>query len=201
MPLIKKAIHAVEEMTKDCGISESPVILEPGPDITPCPYESGTMMRVTFGGRSAGISTNEPLSATTKASFMFTAPLRKRTQIMAAAGIVNAIMAFLCRIRKPYPCMTDDHPACLRDLKQEIAGKKIWYTGESNLIREICAGNLVSDPSDATLILVTGDLLGAENGNIQEGMMERVIFLGPSVSGTAAALNGCHFCPYGRANL
>lgn len=189
-------------MVEDCGIAENPVVLEQEHEILKCAYEQGALLRVTFGGRSAGISTNDPVRTTTKPSFMFGASLGKPALRSAAAGILNAITGFLCTSRKLHACLPESHQPCKKELESRIAGKKIWCCGAMDQIRESFASQLVASPHEADLILITSDgMIDDEIGIIPEEPDEKFLFVGPSTAGVAVLTHGCHYCPYGRTNL
>jgi hypothetical protein len=202
MHIINKAVTLIESMIDDCGISENPVVLEQEHEVTRCAFETGALIRVTFGGRSAGIATHDPIRATTKPSFMFGAALNKPAFRSAAAGIINVITGFLCTSRKLHACNPDFHLTCNRELATHIAGKKIWCCGQMQPIRDQCSAHIVEKAGDADLILVTADGMVSNEGDaIPEELGDGVLFIGPSTAGVATVTHGCHFCPYGRTNL
>ncbi|WP_146201176.1 hypothetical protein [Methanospirillum lacunae] len=202
MHIIKKAVNQIESMVEDCGISDNPVILEQENEVARCAYERGALLRVTFGGRSAGLATDDPVRTTTKPSFMFGATLGKPALRSAAAGILNALTGFLCTSRRLHACLPDNHPTCIRELEDLITGKKIWCCGGMDQIRERFSSQIVNTPEEADLILVSSDgMISDENGIIPEEPDERYLFIGPSTSGVAVLTHGCHFCPYGRTNI
>ncbi len=201
MKIIKKIIDEVEKTTNECGLSEGPVFLEEIEGAPLCAYESGKLMKVSFGGRSATVATKTPYNATTKPSFMFNAPLSKEPQIAAAIGITNVIAAFLCRIRKPYPCEPEEHIHCHDCLKAELSGKKIWYIGENaEIIKAI--EQKADSPEQSDIILVTIDKISTEEmEKIPEALKNKIIMVGPSLAGSANILENNHFCPYARGNI
>lgn len=202
MHIINKAVTLVESMVEDCGISENPVTLEQERDVVRCAYERGALLRVTFGGRSAGIATDDPVRTTTKPSFMFGASLGKPALRSAAAGILNALTGFLCTSRRLHACLPEYHEPCIRELRPLIAGKKIFCCGAMDQIRGSFASQLVATPQDADLILVTADgMISDDSGIIPEEPGEKILFIGPSTAGVAILTHGCHYCPYGRTNI
>jgi len=202
MHIINKAVILIESMVEDCGISENPVILDQETEVVKCAYERGALLRVSFGGRSAGIATDDPIRTTTKPSFMFGANLGKPALRSAAAGILNALTGFLCTSRRLHACIPEDHLPCLRELEQAISGKKIWCCGAMDQVRDRFSSQLVAFPEDADLILVSSDgMISDENGIIPEEPSEKYLFIGPSTAGVAILTHGCHFCPYGRMNI
>lgn len=202
MHIINKAVTLIESMLEDCGISDSPVLLEQEKDVVRCAYERGALIRVSFGGSSAGIATDDPIRTTTKPSFMFGASLNKPALRSAAAGIINVLTGFLCTSRKLHACEPEYHSRCKKELYARIAGKKIWCCGEMQPIRDQFSAYLVDKPEDAEMILVTADgMVGDEGGAIPEEPGDGVLFVGPSTAGVATLTQGCHYCPYGRTNL
>lgn len=202
MHIINVAVSRIESMVEDCGISDNRVTIEQDQVVTKCAYERGALLRVTFGGSSAGIATDDPVRTTTKPSFMFGASLNKPAQRTAAAGILNAMTGFLCTSRKLHACTPEHHSPCAVELDRLLAGKKIWCCGDMRQIRDNYAAFLVDSVDDADLILVTADgMVTDEGGTIPDHPDDRVIFIGPSASGVAVLTGGCHFCPYGRTNL
>ena len=117
MHIINKAVTQIELMVEDCGISDNPVTLEQENEVIKCAYERGALLRVTFGGRSAGIASDDPVRTTTKPSFMFGATLGKPALRSAAAGIINAITGFLCTSRRLHACLPENHDICLKELE------------------------------------------------------------------------------------
>lgn len=202
MHIINEAVNRLAATIEGCGLSDNKVTIEQDFELGKCAYEHGALLRVTFGGRSAGIATGDPVRTTTKPSFMFGASLNKPAQRTAAVGIINALTGFLCTSRKLHACTPEHHPECTTDLDRMIAGKKIWCCGEMPLIRDRYQSSIVPTAADADLILVTADgMVSDEGGNIPDQPDDRVLFLGPSTAGVSVLTGGCHFCPYGRTNL
>ena len=189
-------------MVEDCGLSQNNVIIEQEDEVVKCAYEHGALLRVTFGGRSAGIATDDPIRTITKPSFMFGASLKKPAQRTAAAGIINALTGFLCTSRKLHACTPEQHVPCAVELAPLLAGKKIWCCGQMQPIRDRYSSSLAESMEDADLILVTADGMVSDEGEGIPGQPDdRVLFIGPSAAGVAVLTEGCHFCPYGRTNL
>ena len=202
MHIINKAVTLIESMLEDCGISDNAVVLEQEKDVVRCAYEQGALIRVTFGGQSAGIATNDPIRTRTKPSFMFGASLNKPGLRSAAAGIINVLTGFLCTSRRLHACNPDYHTPCNAELSARITGKKIWCCGQMQPVRDQFSAHLVEMAGDADLILVTADgMVSDEGGLIPEEPGDGVLFIGPSTAGVASLIHGCHFCPYGRTNL
>jgi len=198
---INEAVAALKPMLDDCGIGDSPVVLTPDFDLPRCAYERGVPVQVLFGGRSAVFVSDETMKATTKASFMVDAPLKKAAQRAAAAGIVNAVTGFLCTVRTLHACRNEDHTPCREELSSVIRDKKVFCYGEMPDVRRIAGSYLVTDPKEADIILITGDGLVGDGINLEELSEEKLIYLGPSTVGTASLLHCRHFCPFGRGNL
>ncbi|HOW04712.1 hypothetical protein [Methanospirillum hungatei] len=199
---INSAVQALVPMMEECGIAESPVLLTPDYDLPRCAYEKGVPIQVIFGGRSAVFVANEIIKATTKASFMSNAPLKKASQRAAAAGILNAVTGFLCTTRKLHACRQEEHSECRAELATKILNKRIYCYGDMPDARKLAGNLLVNRPEDADVVLVTGDgLIGDDAGILSELSKEKVLYLGPSTVGTAQLLHCEHFCPFGRGNL
>lgn len=199
---INSAVQALVPMMEECGIAESPVLLTPDYDLPRCAYEKGVPIQVIFGGRSAVFVANEIIKATTKASFMSNAPLKKASQRAAAAGILNAVTGFLCTTRKLHACRQEEHSECRAELATKILNKRIYCYGNMPDARKLAGNLLVNRPEDADVVLVTGDgLIGDDAGILSELSKEKVLYLGPSTVGTAQLLHCEHFCPFGRGNL
>jgi len=199
---INSAVQALVPMMEECGIAESPVLLTPDYDLPRCAYEKGVPIQVIFGGRSAVFVANEIIKATTKASFMSNAPLKKASQRAAAAGILNAVTGFLCTTRKLHACRQEEHSECRAELATKILNKLIYCYGDMPDARKLAGNLLVNRPEDADVVLVTGDgLIGDDAGILSELSKEKVLYLGPSTVGTAQLLHCEHFCPFGRGNL
>lgn len=198
---INEAVAALKPMLDDCGIGDSPVVLTPGFDLPRCAYERGVPIQVLFGGRTAVFVSDETMKATTKASFMIGAPLKKATQRAAAAGIVNAVTGFLCTVRALHACRKVDHAPCRDELVSIIRERKVFCCGEMPDVRRIAGSYLVNDPKEADIILITGDGMVNDDINLEKLPEEKIIYLGPSTVGTASLLHCRHFCPFGRGNL
>lgn len=202
MHIINKAVSAIETMIEGCGISENPVIFEQEDSVVRCPYERGALLRVTFGGRTAGIATDNPIRTTTKPSFMFSASLSKPALRSAAAGIINVVSGFLCTSRKLHACTPDCHETCLKELAGVLEGKRTWCCGEMSPIRDHLSSRLTSDPQEADIILVSIDgMVDDITGLVPEEPDEKYLCVGPSTAGVATLTHCAHHCPYGRTNL
>lgn len=199
---INQAVQKLVPMMEECGIEESPVFLTPDYDLPRCAYERGVPVQVVFGGRSAVFVSDEPVQATTKASFMIHAPLKKSAQRAAAAGIINAVSGFLCIVRKLHACSPEEHLICREKLSGEIKGKRVYCCGDIPDARKLAGNTLVDNPENADIILVSGDgLVETEDILFEKIPPEKILYLGPSTTGTAHILQCRHFCPYGRGNL
>ncbi len=202
MHIINKAVNQIEQMINDCGISDNPVILEQENEVVRCFYERGALLRVSFGGRTAGIATDDPIRTTTKPSFMFGSALTKPSLKAAAAGIINVLTGFLCTSRKLHACTPEHHTQCMQELAAKITGKRIWCCGGMDAIRDQFSRQIVSTPEEAELLLVTIDgMINDISGIIPEEPGDSILFIGPSTAGVSSVTHGCHFCPYGRTNL
>lgn len=203
MHIIKKTVQQAEEIVEGCGYEHNAVSLTTIYDTDLCRYEEGTLMRASFGGMDADYVTDAPTNATTKLSFMFSAPLTKRPQQSAAVAIINVLAGFLCMSRRLHACSPQYHDTCIRDLQQKIGTKTLYCAGMMSHIRQVLKTQITEDITAADLILVSGDgLLGDEGERVGEAFLDAAkkefLFIGPSSSGVSNTLHCEHFCPYGR---
>ena len=204
MNILKKAVLQVEMMIEGCGYEHNAVTLTTKNDTNLCVYENGILMQASFGGRTADFVTDVPTHATTKPSFMFTAPLTKRPQQSAAAAIINVLTGFLCISRKLHACSPEHHEICIRELQKKIGDKTLYCAGTLSCIRQSFQNQITDDIKAADLILVSGDgLLGEEGERVGDAFIPEsdteILFIGPSSSGVSSTLHCEHFCPYGRS--
>jgi len=203
MHIINQAVRQAEEMVEGCGYEHNAVSLTPIHDPDICLYEEGTLMRASFGGVEADYVTDAPINATTKLSFMFSAPLTKLPQQSAAVAIINALAGFLCMSRKRHACAPQHHDTCIRELQQKIGNKILYCAGTMPHIRHVLNNQITQDITAADLILISGNGLLGEDGErvgdaFSAATKKEFLFIGPSSSGVSSTLHCEHFCPYGR---
>lgn len=199
---INKAVQALVPMMEECGIAESPVLLTPDYDLPKCAYERGVPVQVLFGGRSAVFVSDEPIKATTKASFMTGSSLKKPAQRAAAGGILNAVSGFLCTVRKLHACTQTDHAPCRDELAKILKSKQVYCCGDMPDVKKIAGNSLVDKPEEADIIIMNNEgIISDEATLLSDIPSEKILYVGPSTVGTAKLLQCEHFCPFGRANL
>jgi hypothetical protein len=201
MDLLIDAIKKLEETAKGSGVEDGTVVLRVDPERKFCQYERGACMEAVFAGRAAEFITDNPLRATTRAGFIFGAPLEKPAQRAAATAITNALAGFFCISRVMRSCDPGCHARCLQGLKMEIGGASVFVLGDSGVISGEFERQGVKSAGDADMILVTGEgMITPGAGELLEGPRGRkkVLFLGPSTAGVASIENIHHWCPFGQ---
>ncbi|KQC05420.1 MAG: hypothetical protein APR53_07715 [Methanoculleus sp. SDB] len=202
MSLITEAVQRLETQVCGSGCEDNIVTLKRNPDGPVCQYVRGVTVAGYYGGRIAHITTNFPIEANTRVSFMFGAALDTAPQRMAALGIMNAVLGFLCLERTINACGATRYSDCQRDLTARIRGRSIYPVGTLSLPSgggEVYAAN----PAAADIILITGDGLCTDEGLAlceQYRDSGRLLFIGPETSGLCSLLDLPHWCPYGRAS-
>jgi len=199
--IITESVKKLEALLEHSGCADAGVLLDVDPDTKNCQFEHGACMTAEFGGRCAEFVTFDPIRARTKISFMFGAPLDNNAVRGAACAIINVATGFLCISRVLRACHPSSHNACLRQLVEEVAGKKIHITGSTALLEDHLTNYLVSDPSDAELIIINGEgSIDSVTGDLVEKYKatKRIIFIGPSTAGVARLHEFEHWCPFGR---
>ena len=203
MDIIRESVKKIRDIIEHGGCGEGDVLLDVNPDAGTCQFEKGACMTATFGGRTADFVTFDPLRARTKISFMYDAPLDTPSTRGAAAVIVNVVTGFFCLSRVLHACTESSHAPCLRELKQEIGGKKVFCIGSMREIEHQFGGMVVQDPDMADVILISGEGMIAEGtGNLVEQYKEKkqILFIGPSVAGVSRLHLLDHWCPYGKSS-
>lgn len=199
--IITESVKKLEALLEHSGCADAGVLLEVDPDAKNCQFEHGACMSAAFGGRCAEFVTYDPIRARTKISFMFGAPLDTSTVRGAACAIINVATGFLCISRVLRACKPSSHGSCLGQLVEEVAGKKIYCVGSIARLEDRCRGQIVSDPSDAEVIVINGEgIIGSGTGSLVENFhaTRRIVCIGPSTAGIARLNNLEHWCPYGR---
>jgi hypothetical protein len=201
MDLLVDAIRKLEEKAKGSGCEDGTVVLRVDPQKKYCQYERGACMEAVFAGRVAEFITDNPIRATTRAGFMFGAPLEKPAQRAAAAAITNALAGFFCISRVMRSCDPECHARCLAGLREKVGGSSAFVLGDSEVLSEVYGKKAGQGPGDAGTVLVTGEgMISPGAGDLLEGSSgtRKVIFIGPSTSGVASLENIPHWCPFGQ---
>jgi hypothetical protein len=198
MQLIHHLVKRIQTLTDGCGYENNKITLSTQADQNDrCPYETGTIMTVTFGGRNTYFSSTHPMDAITKPEYMYSASLTKPAHRASAAAIISGVAGFLCFSRIYGACDTACHQQCIEQMKTQIGTKKIHCIGEMKEIREQIQSQIVPDPHEAEFILLTVD--GINEGTQYDASSQiPMICIGPSAGGIASLLEREHFCPYGR---
>ena len=197
MQLIHHLVKRIQTLIDGCGYESNSITLSPKTDQNDrCPYETGTIMMVTFGGKDTYFSSTHPMDVTTKPEYMYSASLTKPVHRASAAAIISGIAGFLCFTRIHGACEANCHQQCMERIKAEMGTKKIHCIGEIKMIREQISNQIVSDQQEAELILLTVDGLNEDIEYDPESSIP-MFCIGPSAGGIAALLGQEHFCPYG----
>lgn len=196
MNRITDAISHLQNHLEATGCEDGIVTLGPAPPGTArCQFESGTCVRAWYGGKTADTTTNYPLTATTRVSFMYGRDLKKPEQQAAAVAIINVMTGFLCLSRTGHSCSPDHHQECRMRLVRELEGKAAYLFGLPKQAVLEAGISLAGLPAGADILLIAGDGL---MGEIPHPPADTpVLCVGPSVSGTSVLLKYPHWCPFG----
>jgi len=200
MDLIVGSVERIREMIENCGCEEGDIVLRTDPDVVNCQYERGACMVASFGGKTAQFVTDNPVSALTKLSFLFGAPLEAPQARSAAAAVVNVLAGFFSLSRVQHACPRRDHMACREELKAILNRKKIYCTGDMQVIPAEFSGMVTGSPEAADIILFNGEgTTGPDAGDIITAFrgQKEILCLGPSTSAVARLYGLSHWCPYG----
>ena len=200
MNLIEESVQKLEEAICNTGCDDGAVVLRRNPGAVTCQYERGACMEACYVGRTGEFVTQDPIEATTKISFMFGAPLTTPQARGAACAILNVLTAFLCISRNVRACPPSSHAACLAELKQRLAGKRIYAVSPVPVLGYELDASFVHDPESADVILVNNE--GLADDTISEIVMacrgkKEIVCLGPSTAGVAGLERLERFCPFG----
>jgi hypothetical protein len=201
MNLFAEAADVLRQRTAGTGVEEGGITIARNHDALVCPYERGIPLEAEYGGRTVQFVTGAPIEARVRVSMLFGAPLDGERERSAAGVVINAVAGFFGFARNLQGCAIDARPPCLRELKAETGGRRVFLVGASPLLEHALADRLVSSPEDAEVLLVLGHGLATNAGlALVEGVRsdQRVLLLGPSTGGLAALLDREHWCPYGR---
>jgi hypothetical protein len=198
MQLIHHLVNRIQTLTDGCGYESNKVTLSTNADQNDqCPYETGTIITVAFGGKNTYFSSVYPMDVITKPEYMYSASLTKPTHRASAAAIISGVTGFLCFSRICGSCEVNCHQQCIEQIKTQIGTKKVHCIGEMKTIRDQISNQIVSDPQEAELILLTVDGLNEDTSYDPESGAS-MICIGPSAGGIASLLGREHFCPYGH---
>lgn len=201
MDIVVESVKKIEELVEPTGCSDAGVLLDVDPKGAICQFEQGACMSASFGGRTAGFATWDPIRAQTKVSFMYGAPLDTPPVRGAAAAIVNAVLGFLCMIRVLRACPASCHAACRDQLAAEIAGRRVFCTGLPENSVTGLSHTVTENIADAKIILINGEGIIAEGtGDLIEthAKTQRIVCIGPSTTGIARLHGIEHYCPFGK---
>ncbi|HMA04471.1 MAG TPA: hypothetical protein VKO45_00945 [Methanomicrobiales archaeon] len=200
MTLLLEAVMLLEDTVQGSGCEDGIATVRRRPDAPRCQYERGASLEASFGGRTTHIVTGSPVQTETRLSSLFGRDLAAPEQRTAALGIVNAVTGFLCLARKLHACDPASYEACLKELGEEIGGRRIYTPVDIPVLSRDLAPLAAGNPGDAEILVLTGETLVQETG---DGLRDRspkdgMLLLGPSTEGVASLLNLPHWCPYGR---
>jgi hypothetical protein len=200
MGIIEDSVKKMEGIIHDTGCEDGAVTLRRNPDAVNCQFERGVCMESCYGGRTGEFVTSDPVEATTRISFMFGTEFTSPTAKSAACAILNVLSAFLCLSRGVRACPGSSHKPCLAELKEKLAGKRVFCIEQVQLLDYELGSSVVADPRDADVILINND--GLLNERVTETIRtyfgkKEIVFIGPSTAGVAGVERMDRFCPYG----
>ena len=188
----------MQTLTDGCGYEKNSITFaEEKEQHDRCPYEIGTIMTISFGGKNTYFSSTHPQNVTTKPEYMFSAALTSPTHRASAAAIIAGMSGFLCFSRILGACTEECHQDCIESIKKQIGAKSVYCLGEMKQIRDLISAQIVTDPADAELILLTVDGLNQDTTYNFESKTP-MLCIGPSMGGIASLLECGHSCPCGR---
>jgi hypothetical protein len=200
MSVLTTAVEKLHRLLEGSGLEDGIVTLKRNPDAARCQYERGVCTEAHFGGGHGQVTTNFPLQAATRISFMYGSPLHSPEEKTAALAILNAASGFLALSRKLRACRAEDYDACLGELREVLGTSPVACIGNSSVIAREW-GTLLVSPEEAEVILVVADgAIASSTADLVDQFQgkKRMIFLGPSFPGLCALMNLEHWCPYGR---
>jgi len=200
MGIIEESVQELEKVIEGSGCEDGAVVLRRNPGAANCQYERGVCIEALYGGRSGEFVTSDPVEATTKISFLFSATLANNTARSAACAVLNVVSAFLCLSRRVRACPASAHGACLADLKEYLGRRKVFLIGECPLLARELGPFMTQDPEDAAVLIINNEgLLGDRTYEVlarYTGSRE-ILCIGPSTAGVAGLKRILRFCPYG----
>jgi hypothetical protein len=201
MDIVSDSVKKIEELLEHGGCTDAGVLLDVDNDAIICQFERGASMSASFGGKSTDFATFDPIRARTKVSFMFGALLDTSQVRGAACAIINVVLGFFCMSRVLHSCTESCHAPCRNQLMREIAGKRLFRSGDMGAGGGELGNCRADNPSEAEIILINGQgLIEEGTGDIIAGNKDskRIICVGPSTAGIARLYEIEHWCPFGR---
>lgn len=201
MSVFEEARDVFQQSVCGSGCDDGTVVLQRCPDAPTCQYQRGVCIEAAYGGKNAQISSNFPISATTRVSFLFGAELDTPEKRTAAAAIMTVVMNFLCLARIARSCLPASFGPCRSYLEDELRGMRIFCSGFRHESVDALALDMVEDPEHADVILISGN--GLFSGQIIDILeryrtTRRIILVGPETVAAASLLEMEHWCPFGR---
>jgi hypothetical protein len=200
MTLLLEAVKRLEETVHGSGCEDGVATLKRKPDAPRCQFERGAMIEASFGGRTAQVVTESPVQTQTQLSSLFGSDLPVPELRTAALAIVNVVAGFLCIGRRYHACGPACHGPCMKELREEIRGRRIFTSLNVPVLSQEMAPFLAGKADDADVLVLTGEaLIREEDSELREQAAGRgILLLGPSTEGVASLLALPHWCPYGR---
>jgi small basic protein len=199
--VLEEARDAFQQSVCGTGCDDGTVILQRCPGAPACQYQRGACIEAVYGGRKAQLTSNFPVSATTRVSFLFGAMLNTPEKRTAASAIMNVVMNFLCLARTSRSCLPESFGPCRSYLEDEMRGVPVFCSGFRHESADALELDMVEDPEKAEVILISGNGVFSEQGaEILERYrsMRRIVLVGPETAALASLLEMEHWCPFGR---
>ena len=201
MTVMDEARDAFDRSVCGTGCDDGTVVLQRCPDAPLCQYQRGVCIEAVYGGRKAQVTSNFPVSATTRVSFLSGAVLNTPEKRTAAAAIMNVVMAFLCLTRTSRSCLPECYAPCRSYLEDELRGLRVFCSGFRHESTGMLDLDMVEDPGQAEVILVSGNgLFAGQGADILDRTRgtRRTVLVGPETAAVATLLEMEHWCPFGR---
>jgi hypothetical protein len=201
MTLLLEAVMLLEETVRGSGCEDGIASLRRKPDAPRCQYDRGASLEASFGGGTAQLVTDSPVQTETRLSSLFGSDLSAPELRTAALGIVNAVAGFLCLARRLHACDPACYGPCLKELREEIRGQRIFAPVNIPVLSRDPAALMTEKAAGAELLVITGEALvqEEETGELRDQTAKGgMLLLGPSTAGVASLLSLPHWCPYGR---
>ena len=200
MTLLLEAVNRLEGTVHGSGCEDGIATLKRKPDAPRCQFERGAMIEAAFGGGTAQVVTESPVQTSTPVSSLFGHDLPVPELRTAALAIVSVVAGFLCIGRRFHACDPACHGPCMEELREEIAGRKVFTPVTIPLLSKEMAPLITGDAGDAGILVLTGESLIREEGSDLRKLAtgRRILLLGPSTEGVVSLLTLPHWCPYGR---
>jgi hypothetical protein len=201
MTLLREAVMLLEDTVQGSGCEDGIASLRRKPDIPRCQYDRGASLEASFGGGTAHMVTGSPVQTETRLSSLFGSDLAAPELRTAALGIVNVVAGFLCLARRLHACDPGCFGPCLRELREEIRGRRTFMPVDVPVLARDLAALLTEKAAEAEVMVITGEALIQEKGTEElrdQAAGGGMLLLGPSTGGVASLLSLPHWCPYGR---